>query len=179
MCLQPKIGINPQVFKFAPVDGYFVFNGVRQDVSFPISRGYIFRSSEIFRRLRFNDAQVCISSEQDISEFLAANYFYCGNMVVRCFIIYPCGHCAVCLNDKRHELEKRALFEASERPTMYFFTLTYDDDHLPWYGVCKKHVSDAIKRLRRQLDLWFSAANYLHNRGLSNFYLEINVCGFG
>lgn len=72
------------------------------------------------------------------------------------YILLPCGKCAACRNSYRVELKNRMLIEASDNKQMIFFTLTYDDDNLPRFGLNKKHVSDYLKNVRISLHRAYS-----------------------
>lgn len=71
-------------------------------------------------------------------------------------VLFPCGKCPVCTQNKRNSLTSRFLLESSfcGGPT-YFLTLTYDDNHLPYFNSVpcfdKKQVRNFIKRLRYAL----------------------------
>lgn len=76
------------------------------------------------------------------------------------FIYVPCGRCAWCRKDKRNEWCLR--FEVEQKDNLFtdFITLTYDDDHVPWFideedGVFEMRakqsdVQNFIKRLRKK-----------------------------
>lgn len=71
--------------------------------------------------------------------------------------IIPCGHCIACRINKREEWCTRICHETSFASSACFITLTYDEEHVPWYEdengdmyrePCKKDIDDFIKRLR-------------------------------
>ena len=74
-------------------------------------------------------------------------------------IYVPCGKCAWCRRDKRNEWCLRFEIEAKDNLYTDFITLTYDDEHMPYYldesdGVfemraSKTDVQKFIKRLRK------------------------------
>ena len=45
--------------------------------------------------------------------------------------VVPCGKCEECLSFKRQEFAALSIHQAMVSGTLYFFTLTYNDDHLP------------------------------------------------
>ena len=47
------------------------------------------------------------------------------------FEYVPCGKCEACINRKNNELAYRVECESKAHLYTYFFTLTYDNDHLP------------------------------------------------
>ena len=54
------------------------------------------------------------------------------------FEYVPCGKCEACINRKNNELAYRVECESKAHHYTYFFTLTYDNDHLP---VASIHLS--------------------------------------
>lgn len=84
------------------------------------------------------------------------------------YITVPCGRCAHCAYTRKREFERRLLIEASVSKHMFFFTLTYDDAHLPSEGLCKQHVSQFLKRFRRRLDILFSGSERVRFRCVYN-----------
>lgn len=43
----------------------------------------------------------------------------------------PCGKCADCLSKKQNEVAALSVLEANAATSLFFFTFTYDDKHLP------------------------------------------------
>lgn len=70
------------------------------------------------------------------------------------FMAVPCGHCDLCRHRKKVDFVARCNMESQLYDTPpYFFTLTYDDAHLPSNGDLQyKDVQDMFKRLRRHWD---------------------------
>lgn len=63
----------------------------------------------------------------------------------------PCGKCLACLSNKRSEWAFRLEQEHKFSKSALFITLTYDQNHYPTNGsLCKKHVQDYLKRLRKE-----------------------------
>ena len=55
---------------------------------------------------------------------------------------YPCGRCHECLARKTDSYIQKYFLEALSRKSMHFFTLTYDNEHLPfkvWDFACGEH----------------------------------------
>lgn len=75
------------------------------------------------------------------------------------FTVIGCGHCVLCRNTKRIDLVNRAALETElyDHPPMYF-TLTYDDAHLPRNGSVLSYnlrytdVQKFFKRLRKRFN---------------------------
>lgn len=64
--------------------------------------------------------------------------------------VVPCGKCPVCKANDRQEWVFRLKQECKYSPFTLFFTLTYDDDHIPpGYNVCKRDVQLFLKRFRK------------------------------
>ena len=50
----------------------------------------------------------------------------------RKFVQYvPCGYCNECIKDKQNEYVIRSIEEAAKKGNVWFFTLTYSDNHVP------------------------------------------------
>lgn len=66
------------------------------------------------------------------------------------YVVIPCGQCVACRLNKSREWATRCVLESKMHEDNCFITLTYDDAHLPKdYGLCKKHFTDFMKRLRK------------------------------
>lgn len=75
---------------------------------------------------------------------------------------YGCGHCCSCRKSKSIEWNMRATHELIMNPKAVYFTLTYDNEHLPKGAInkmndkdergiiCRKDVTNFIKRLRKK-----------------------------
>lgn len=69
------------------------------------------------------------------------------------YTLIPCGRCIGCRLERSRQWALRCVHEAKMHEESCFVTLTYDDEHLPKDGsLCRKHVQDFMKRLRRRLD---------------------------
>lgn len=71
--------------------------------------------------------------------------------VTKVFLQVPCGHCADCEKSKQDEWFVRSFFEyervTSSGGAVWFPTLTYDNEHLPWYrdsNFCDKDHHDGF-----------------------------------
>ena len=82
------------------------------------------------------------------------------------YLTVPCGHCEECAIQQRNDWFVRCYFEYLENQgRTFFYTLTYNDEHLPHYGkvhgFSKRHIQLFIKRLRKQLDVVGISLKYL------------------
>lgn len=93
---------------------------------------------------------------EKIDRIVNENYIVVYGYRVNCFISAPCRRCRFCVESRRKEIEARCLFEASDYPNMWFFTLTYSDSHLVDCGLFPRHVSEFNKRFRENLAKWYS-----------------------
>lgn len=97
----------------------------------------------------------------------------------------PCGKCPACLANYRAEWTFRLNSEFLNCNFGLFVTLTYDDEHLPVDGVCKRDVQLFLKRLRKELGngsfRYFITAEYgdrtsrPHYHGLFFFSIKRDV----
>lgn len=63
----------------------------------------------------------------------------------------PCGHCVNCLINRQQEWIGRLCMESFVSKSVFFITLTYDDDHLPAFSLTsKRDVVLFLKRLRKR-----------------------------
>lgn len=144
MCTRPKLIINPQ-------SKYLLHNA---DTTYVCGCQYF--PYEVLSKLRVDslvspfDVDTC--SPEDILFIKDSSYIVIDGNRFPLFISLPCGKCQECRSDYRKEIENRALIEASHCGTVIFYTLTYDDYHLPTHGLNKKHVVSAFKRLRTHID---------------------------
>jgi len=65
-----------------------------------------------------------------------------------------CRTCIACRLNYAAMWAVRGSHERSLWDVSCSITLTYDDDHVPWSGLQKKHFQDFLKRLRRQLSYY-------------------------
>lgn len=100
----------------------------------------------------------------------------------------PCGKCIECLKDRQNSWKIRLTEEARDHKYVYFFTLTYNDDTVPYsydpdgnkvLHFCKSHLQLWIKRYRmayerlfkRQIDLkYFICSEYGPNTGRPHYH---------
>lgn len=70
-----------------------------------------------------------------------------------CYMEVPCNECLLCRVRKMNSYKQQLEFEllSSEyypNTDNFFVTLTYRNEFLPRFGLCKKHVQDYIKRIK-------------------------------
>lgn len=170
MCLAPSLIINPQVKYFLsndPMNCNVYFDG------HDIQGSFIYGNTIFQELLRLKENRKYTSL--DVYTFYrssSVNYF---GRVYPLFVLCPCGHCRECRDSFRKEIESRAIVEAAHCGTVLFYTLTYDNIHLPSVGLCKRHVVSCFKRLRsyleRYIDFKFTFTNlYVGEYGIDPRY---------
>lgn len=145
MCTSLKAIINPTVRKFfsdtvpVSINGeYHFFNSI-YDV-------------ETYYRSHHSD-----ENKQKETYNLCNNiYLITRGFNIPFFIMSKCGKCDACIAEKRRNLASRAILEASERPYVIFYTLTYNNESLPAEGLSRKDIALFHKRFRENLALWYS-----------------------
>lgn len=151
MCLTPYISINPNYFKQRPFVSAVYANGVRiEDCSLSSNYHYL-RTFSGLDSLDYDDNGYCITDPVVRNDLLSKSYFTIQGKLFPLFLEFPCGRCKHCGFDSRRQYEYRSCIEAADFPNTYFMTLTYDDEHLPRYGLCKCHVQLFLKTLRNRL----------------------------
>lgn len=77
------------------------------------------------------------------------------------YIYVRCRHCYECLQNRSSEWVSRLLLEREAWSDTYFFTLTYDNEHVPWnmnhtrMVVSPDHVSKFVNGLRQRFQQGF------------------------
>lgn len=151
MCLNPSIGINPSFLRFFNKFDGLVINGesvrlLSASECISVAKFKHVRSLLLdLNRDRFERARF-------VDDFLSHNYgILSSGLRIPLAVTYICGKCEVCSTARRKEYERRLLFEAADYPTMAFFTLTYNNKHLPPDGLCRAHMVKFNKLFRKRL----------------------------
>ena len=96
------------------------------------------------------------------------------------FLLVPCNKCELCQEKKAQQWSFRALCESyTSKSQAYFITLTYDNVHLPKYGVCPEDIQLFFKRLRIHLDRmniqhnlrYIAVSEYGHNTHRPHYHI--------
>lgn len=153
MCRTPFIKINDNAFSLIDCAETIVLNGCLFK-GIP-STSHIFSYSG-YKNLNIVDTY-CIDSPETIDNLIDSNYIIFNGCKFSLFCVCPCGKCDECHYNKVSEFESRIIMEAAAFPEMYFFTLTYDDAHLPSEGLRKSDVVKFNKRLRFRVFKHFGA----------------------
>ncbi|UPW41873.1 replication initiator protein [Peromfec virus RodF5_5] len=151
MCLNYSVHINPLVYRYANEIKDFTLGGelykyhsygeLKGDALQAIlNRGLVDKD---FYAIQFNKLENFNN---------ASKVFLYNNASYPLYIFFKCGVCSECTLEKKTDYESRLLLEARDFPYVVFFTLTYDNKHLPSLGLNRKHVSDSLKRFRIRLD---------------------------
>ena len=78
------------------------------------------------------------------------------------FLVVRCGKCILCRQRKLSQWCFRCLREANQSKMLPFFlTLTYNDKHLPTFGLYKRDIQLFLKRLRRSVERMYKCLNSL------------------
>lgn len=121
MCLNPAIIVNPKfvkehnTYRFGFMNGHeMIFNWSFQ-ATFPY---------DIINRRRYG------VTLDNIDKYVACDI---SGDCIPVFITAPCGHCLECVRARRNQLFSRMVCEQYSHGDIpaVFFTLTYDDAHLP------------------------------------------------
>lgn len=147
MCLAPSLIINPQA-------RYFLHNYPSKCSVYFDKKDYFgptIYADTIFQSLLRLKEKRQYTALQIYDFYRLSTVRYLSN-TYPLFVLCPCGSCSDCRESYRKEIEARALVEAAHSGTVVFYTLTYDNVHLPNDGLCKSDVVDAFKRLRTYID---------------------------
>lgn len=88
--------------------------------------------------------------------------------------VVPCGKCEECLSFKRQEFVALSIHQAMVSGSLYFFTLTYDDKHLP------VAISEDQRLVGFQFgcDVWCSSGHFLNQVFQSPDCFHAYACSF-
>lgn len=144
MCRHCKIGINPNAFNLSNLEYYY--DSKPADALHP----YHYLKKYSIDLKEYSDV-----STDDFDAFCERNYATLNNTRFPLFIAYKCNKCDECLYERQNFWSKRAFLEGSVSNDVYFFDLTYDDEHLPYTMVddgvptlVPFHMSSFVKNVR-------------------------------
>lgn len=86
----------------------------------------------------------------------------------------PCGKCIECMKDKQNSWKIRLTEESKVHKYVYFFTLTYNDDSVPFYN-----DSTGVRCLsvrKRDVQLWIKRNRMCLHRSIGDFDFKYFVC---
>lgn len=137
MCEHPLVIMSPQSVIYASCSGAEVyFQGV--SYTYPTYNTVV---SDFLSHYHSMDAP-------DVYEIVKSSCILYNGVSYPLLTCLPCSKCRFCREDYRQQIEYRAAIEAVNSGCVIYYTLTYDDLHLPECGLYKPHVIDAFKRLR-------------------------------
>lgn len=146
-CLNPRFVVNPSLLHLLTIHRKYCVNGVVHNASNHQITLWKFDGLGFFHSylssLDFDNVNNFGVVDKDTGELLPM------------FICVPCGKCVCCRAKKALDWKVRCMCESSTSncPPL-FFTLTYDNDHLPSDGVNKEHIQLFMKRLRARLEYY-------------------------
>lgn len=148
MCSSPTLLVNSglkNVLLYHPIESFSImgisyrcisqFDDIRKSALYFLSR----TREKLGRNLTSSELSDCTVFASDGTTFPL-------------FLLSPCGKCDECLVNKRQEILNRCILEYASNPQPpIFFTLTYDDAHLPSNGVSREDVTRFVNRLHIEL----------------------------
>lgn len=146
MCTSPRLIFNPQCSHLLSIADKVFVGGASYSPSL-IASFCRFPPYDFLRASLFYDE----FTPEVILDLKRSSFIEVDGNRFPLFVALSCGRCAECRVAYRKQIEYRALIEASRSGTVVFYTLTYDDEHLPVHGLEKSHVSSAFKRLRTHI----------------------------
>lgn len=144
-CASPRYILNPSYVSLLSVfNKYYIFNQLyfyRQSAFSVFDTRLKKRFNQYCRLVNDDNVNSCFILDEDTGETYPL------------FIPVKCGHCASCRRGKMDDIVGRMYYESQMYDCApYFFTLTYDNDHLPKEGVNVRDIQLFMKRLRKNLD---------------------------
>lgn len=183
MCLRPKLIPNKGIFKYLALDStdhsisYHGINGLQTTVhDFP-AEIVAHKNSTYYYKILMQTLEATYMRKSDsftdseLKEITSKTKFTTlnGTLELPAYLIAKCGHCDECVFDKCNSYINRATLEAYSCKSAFFFTLTYDDEHLPKQGLCRDDVVKFFKRFR--INLQRSSDSDLNTLSFRSFYV--------
>ena len=138
VCENPKFIVNPSLGQLLAKYHNYYLNGK--------ACYYKYTSRALFR-LNMRPFYECLDS---VNHDTIDNYFVIDKDSGETFNIFlevPCGHCAICKVRKQNSFVQRCRLESQLYDSYpWFFTLTYNDNNLPFDGVSVRDVQLFMKR---------------------------------
>lgn len=146
VCLHPHIIINPNLPELISKYGSYIF------------RGKLYTTPKHYKHWNY-------LYNFDYSPFSVKNKHITKEDFDSCFVLgfdgdtypiyleVPCGKCELCKDSKINSFVQRCNYETElydNKP--WFITLTYDDEHLPEFGVSVREAQLFLKRFRINLE---------------------------
>lgn len=169
MCSNPYLMVHPRASLAASLGHELFVDGVLIDLKDRSHFEYILglRKSILdhFSLLYYSSSSDSKEKSLHYLHETVQSVFYCSSKGVRtpCYVICPCGSCNECLKSRSDEFRTRSIIESSDSYFTIFYTLTYDDEHVPEFGLEQSHVSSAFKLLRRHIERFFGFDCYFKN----------------
>lgn len=93
------------------------------------------------------------------------------------YVQVPCGKCLICQRNLVHDWSMRMRYESQDSKSVYFITLTYDDEHLPindngYVTLVKADLQKFFKRLRKSIKVrYFAVGEYGSKFGRPHYHI--------
>lgn len=142
-CEHPRFIVHPNLAELVCRYHYYTLNGVE----------YFYKYN--YRGLVCFDYRVFWEFLPQVNFDTIDNFFVTNKQTGETFPVYlavPCNHCSLCEETKANAFVHRCRLESQCYDcNPYFFTLTYDNEHLPEDGVSVRDVQLFMKRFRINL----------------------------
>lgn len=144
LCEKPQFIIHPSL-------GYLLCRFHRY-----VMAGHEFYYKYNYRGLTSLDKSIFYEALKCITHDNCKDFYVVDEHTGEIYNIYlevPCGHCDLCQQRKANAFVSRCRMESQLYDcNPYFFTLTYDNNHLPDEGVSVSDIQKFMKRFRRRLE---------------------------
>lgn len=143
MCLFPRIKFHPYCAHYLSTADEIYCLGVSTTAHDLVAKGIPF----ILECIKDSNGNI---TKEAILHCIDSTFCLCHGKRHPLLIQLRCGRCIECSNQYRKDIVSRCIIEAAHSPHVFFYTLTYDDDHVPFDGLHKEHISQSFKRFREQ-----------------------------
>lgn len=94
------------------------------------------------------------------------------------YMYLPCGHCTACVSNRRATWARRMELEHNASVATLFFTLTYDNQHLPIYTTSFDNDDDFMFSNRKTLNSFHLAEYGCDKSDIIGYRTSDFACGY-
>ncbi len=137
---------------------------------------------ELQTSIKNHDSDTVISvKSRALSELCNNIYVSIRGVHMPIYHLCPCNKCLECRSMRSDEIKSLSCLMAYKSSDALFFTLTYDDEHLPSCGLQIQDYTAFTKAFRANVDyylpIWYSTDLKYHPENVPDFHFKQIYCG--
>lgn len=148
VCEHPHFILHPNLGEFLGHFCKYVMNGKEYSYRYSYRPLYSYDKSYFYSFIKSGQVTHKTIDDYYVLDELTGEHY-------PVFLEVKCGHCDICREAKANAFVHRCCLESQMYDVYpYFCTLTYDNAHLPKYGVSVEDCQKFMKRFRRRLEYY-------------------------